>query len=55
MVCVISSKAGDTKFKRTDTNLYVPAETLSTQDNAKLLEQLKFGFKRRIDWNKYQS
>ena len=28
---------------------------LSTQDNAKLLEQLKSGFKRTIDWNKYQS
>ena len=28
---------------------------LSTQDNAKLLEQLKSGFKRTIDWKKYQS
>ena len=28
---------------------------LATQDNAKLLEQLKSGFKRTIDWNKYQS
>ena len=27
--------------------------TLSTQDNAKLLQQLKSGFKRRISWNKY--
>ena len=27
--------------------------TLSTQDNAKLLQQLKSGFKRVINWNKY--
>ena len=34
---------------------YVPVVTLSTQDNAKLLQQLKSGFKRTISWNKYQS
>ena len=34
--------------------LCVPVVTLSTQDNAKLLGQLKFGFKRSINWNKYQ-
>ena len=28
---------------------------ISTQDNAKLLQQLKSGFKRKIDWNKGQS
>ena len=38
-----------------DTKLYVPLVTLSIQDNAKLLEQLKSGFKRTINWNKYQS
>ena len=27
--------------------------TLSQQDNAKLLQQLKSGFKRVITWNKY--
>ena len=37
------------------TKFYVPVVTLSTQDNAKLLEQLKSGFKRAINWNKYQS
>ena len=41
----ISSAAGATKFKITDTKLCVPIVTLSTQDNAKLLEQLKSGFK----------
>ena len=29
--------------------------TLSTQDNAKLLQQLKSVFKRIINWNKYES
>ena len=28
--------------------------TLSTEDNAKLLQQLKSSFKRTINWNKYQ-
>ena len=28
---------------------------LSTQDNAKLFQQLKLGFKRTINWNIYQS
>ena len=38
----------------TDTKLYVPVVTLSTQDNAKLLQQLKSSFKRAINWNKYE-
>ena len=42
-------------FIITETNLYVPVVTLSTQDNAKLLPQLKSGFKRTISWNKYLS
>ena len=42
-------------FTITETNLYVPVVTLSTQDNAKLLPQLKSGFKRKISWNKYQA
>ena len=29
--------------------------TLSTQDNSKLLQQLKSGYKRVISWNKYFS
>ena len=53
--CVISSANGDIKFKITDTKLYVPVVILSTQDNAKLLQQLKSGFKRKIDWNRYQT
>ena len=40
-------------FTITETNLYVPVVTLSTQDNAKLLPQLKSGFKRTISCNKH--
>ena len=40
-------------FRITETNLCVPVVTLSTQDNAKLLPQLKSGFKRTVSWNKY--
>ena len=40
-------------FTITETTLHVPVVTLSTQDNAKLLPQLKSGFKRTISWNKY--
>ena len=46
---------GGTKFELTEIKLYVPVVTLSTQDNAKLLQQLKSGFKRTINWNKYES
>ena len=42
-------------FTITETNLYIPVVTLSTQDNAKLLRQLKWGFKRTKSWNKYMS
>ena len=40
-------------FSITDTKLYVPVLTLSIEDNAKLLQQLKSGFKRKINWNKH--
>ena len=42
-------------FEITDTNLYVPVVTLSTQENTEFLQQLKPGFKRVINWNKYLS
>ena len=42
-------------FAITDAKLYVPVLTLSQQDNAKLLQELKSGFKRVINWNKYLS
>ena len=39
----------------TDTKLYVPVVTLSTQENTKFLQQLKSGFKKVINCNKYLS
>ena len=38
-----------------DCKLYVPAVTLSKDDETKLLTNLKSGFKREIIWNKYRS
>ena len=52
---IISSATGKTKFKIIETKLYVPVVTLSTQDDANLLQQLKSGFKRTISWNEYES
>ena len=42
-------------FKIPDCKLYVPVLTLSAENDNKLLEQLKTGFKRTIKWNKYRS
>ena len=53
--CFITDSNGAGTFKISDTNLYVPVVILSTQENAKLLQQLKSGFKRVINWNKYLS
>ena len=50
--CVITNSTGAGIFEITDTKLYVPVVTLSTKGNAKLLQQLKSGFKRVINWNK---
>ena len=45
-------EAQNATFAITDTKLYVPVVTLSTQENTKFLQQLKSGFKRVINWNK---
>ena len=50
---VIANSTGEVTFAITDTTIYVPVVTLSTRDNVKLLEQLKSGFKRTINRNKY--
>ena len=41
-------------FEIKDTKLYVPVVTLSKENDTKLLEQSKTGFKRTIKWNKYR-
>ena len=43
------------ELKITDTKLYAAVVTLSTQDNAKLLQQFRSRFKRNINWNNNQS
>ena len=47
---VIKSSAADqvTTFAKTDTKLCFSVVTLSTEDSAKLLQQLKSGFKKTI-------
>ena len=53
--CVITNSNGAGAFAITDTKLYVLVVTLSTQENTKFFQQLKSGFKRVINWNKYLS
>ena len=45
----ISTETGTTKFAVTDTKLYVLAVTLTTEDNTKLLQELRSGFKELIN------
>ena len=53
--CVITNSTGAGTFEITDARLYFSVVTLSTQENTKLRQQLKLGFKRVIKWNKYLS
>ena len=47
--CVITNPTGAERLAIRDTKLFVPVVTLSTQDNAELLQQIKSGFKRIIN------
>ena len=51
--CVVTNSNGAGTFAITDIKIYVPVVTISTQENTKFLQQLKAGFKRVINWNKY--
>ena len=53
--CVMSDNDDETKFKITNTKLYVPIVTLSTKDNVNLTEQLNEGFKRPVYWDEYKA
>ena len=46
--CVLSSATGEAKFE-------ITCKTLLTQDNVKLIEQLKSSFNRTVNWNKCNS
>ena len=59
MVCVIiyTNVADQVPiFTITETNLSVPVVTLSTQDNAKLLPQLKSGYnwRKKLFWSTFE-
>ena len=45
--CVIANSA-----RAGTLTIIIPAVTLLTQDNTKILQQLNSGFKRTINWNK---
>ena len=50
--CVITDAVIQaTTFATADTKLYIPVITLSAQDNTKLLQHWKSGFKRTINCN----
>ena len=46
--CVICEEDRPTTFAMINAKLYVPVVTLWTQDNAKLLQQLKLGSKEQL-------
>ena len=53
-ILVVGTAANqEPEFRITDTKLYVPVVTLSTQGNTKVLKRLESGFKRTINWNEY--
>ena len=52
---VITNSTGAGRFVIADEKLYVPVVTLPNKGNVKLVRQIKSGFKRAINWNKYQS
>ena len=53
------ARVGDSPIGATiainDCKLYIPVVTLSKDDEIKLLTNLKSGFTREIEWNKYRS
>ena len=52
--CVLSTGAGEAVFIINDTKLYVPAVTLSKEDNKDFIEQQNKGFQGSIYWNEYK-
>ena len=49
---VVIDNATSATLKITDTKLYVPVVNFSTENDKKLLEQLKTGFSKTIKWKK---
>ena len=53
--CVLSTDAGDAVFIINDTKMYVPAVTLSKEDDKDFIEQQNKRFQRSIYWNEYKT
>ena len=53
--CVLSNQDCGAVFIINDTKLYVPAVTLSKEDNKDFIEQQNKGFQRSISWNEYKT
>ena len=49
-IFVITNSTGAGTLTMTDTKLYATVLTLSTQNDTKLIKELKFGFKRTIKY-----
>ena len=52
---VLSNQVGAAVFIINDTKMYVPAVTLSKEDNKDFIEQQNKGFQRSIYWNEYKT
>ena len=52
--CIVSNSGDAATFTITDAKLYIPFDTLKTEDNTKLSKLLNKGFKRPIYWNEYK-
>ena len=55
VICVLTNLTGGGTFTVNGTKHYSPMVTFSTQDNPKLLQQLKSTCHGTINWNRYQS
>ena len=53
--CILSTGNRDAVCIINDTKLYVPAVTLSKEDNKDFIEQQNKGFQRSIYWNEYKT
>ena len=51
----VDNSPTDATLTINDCKLYIPVVTLSKDDEIKLLTNLKSGFMREIEWNKYRS
>ena len=51
----LSTDNGNAVFITNDTKMYVPAVTLSKEDNKDFIEQKNKGFQRSIYWNEYKT